>query len=50
MIPFEQQQLLPEEVSCLHMEAEKQRPTQQLAKPNFCSTIVPTKQYDGERK
>lgn len=25
MIPFEQQQLLPEEVSCLRMEAEKRK-------------------------
>ena len=50
MIPFEQRQLLPQEVSCLRMEAEKKRPTQQLAKPHFCSTIKPVKQNDGETK
>jgi hypothetical protein len=50
MIAFEQWQLLPEKVSCLRMEAEKKRPTQQLAKPHFYSTITTAKQNDGERK
>jgi len=50
MIPFEQRQLLPEEVSCPRMEAEKKRPTQELAQPHFCSTIMLAKQNDGERK
>jgi len=41
MIPFEQRQLLPEEVSCLRMEAGKEKPTPQSAKPQFCTTIMP---------
>jgi len=32
------------------MEAEKKRPTQQLAKPQFCSSITPAKENDGEKK
>jgi hypothetical protein len=43
MIPFEQQQLLPEEGSYLRREAEKKRPTQELAKPHVCFTITPNK-------
>lgn len=40
MLPFEQQQRLIEEVSCLHKEAEKKKACQQSAKQQFCTTVM----------